>query len=360
MAKAETVRLKPSIWGIGLTALDLVLDTETNQIQMTAGGTCGNVMTILSHLGWNAKPIGRLGSDAAGALVVADMQRWGVNIDHLRLAPTVGTPVIVERIRRDASGIPFHTFGFNCPGCGAHLPRFQPVRSRSISHLLEEPEVPEVLFVDRVSRSALLLAEALSPKGTIIFLEPSGIRNPTHFAEMLKMAHIVKYSHDRLADLGELTWGSQMFLEIQTLGRGGLRFRSSRSASGRPWRSMQALPVARLRDTAGCGDWLTSGLIDSLCRKGIRGLDHHGISRLMDALAFGQGLAAWNCGFACPRGGMYAMSRSDLWRTIRGIASGNQVPCSIEPGPPSEILTASARICDSCKPVVSGGRARVS
>src|SRR5581483_3562495 len=29
---------------------------------------------VLSHLGWNAKPIGRLGGDTAGALVVADMR----------------------------------------------------------------------------------------------------------------------------------------------------------------------------------------------------------------------------------------------------------------------------------------------
>ena len=85
MAKAETLRLKPGIWGIGLIALDLVLDTETNQLQMTAGGTCGNVMMMLSHLGWNAKPIGRLGGDTAGALIVEDMQRWGVNIDDFVL-----------------------------------------------------------------------------------------------------------------------------------------------------------------------------------------------------------------------------------------------------------------------------------
>jgi fructokinase len=360
MAKAEAVRLKPGIWGIGLIALDLVLDTETGQVQLTAGGTCGNVMMILSHLGWNAKPIGRLGGDTAGALVVADMQRWGVNIDDLCLAPTVRTPVIVERLRRDAAGIPFHTFGFNCPGCGARLPRFQPVRSSSIAHLLEEAEVPEVLFVDRVSRSALLLADAFASKGTIIFFEPSGVGNPAHFAEMLKLAHIVKYSHDRLADLGELAWGPQMVLEIQTLGRGGLRFRSSHDAAGRRWRSVEALTVTRLRDTAGCGDWLTSGLIDLLSRKGTRGLRQYGMSRLLDAMGFGQGLAAWNCGFVGPRGGMYALPKSDLWRTIRGIASGKQISSSIEAAPPSELLTASADICGSCKPVISGRRARVS
>lgn len=214
--------------------------------------------------------------------------------------------------------------------------------------------------MDRVSRSALLLAEAFAPKGTIIFFEPSGVGKPAHFAEMLKLAHIVKYSHDRLADLGELAWGPQMVLEIQTLGRGGLRFRASYDADGRRWRSVQALTVTQLRDTAGCGDWLTSGLIDLLCRKGTRGLRQYGMSRLLDALGFGQGLAAWNCGFVGPRGGMYALPKSDLWRTIRGIACGKQISSRIEAGPPSELLTASAGICGSCKPVIFGPRARVS
>jgi fructokinase len=215
--------------------------------------------------------------------------------------------------------------------------------------------------VDRVSRSALLLAEALSPKGTIIFFEPSGVRNRTHFAEMLRMAHIVKYSHDRLADVGDLAWNSQRVLEIQTLGRGGLRFRTSLDSScPTRWRSIHALPVARLRDTAGCGDWLTSALVDSLCRSGTRVLQQHRMSRLLEALTFGQGLAAWNCGFVGPRGGMYVLSRSDLWRTIRGIAAGKQVSCSIEPAPPAELLVATTRICDSCKPSSSKRRARVS
>ena len=197
-------------------------------------------------------------------------------------------------------------------------------------------------------------------KATPIFFEPSGVGNPAHFDEMLKMAHIVKYSHDRLADLGELAWSPQMVLEIQTLGRGGLRFRTSLRTCARGWRSVGALPVARSRDTAGCGDWLTSGLIDSLCRTGVRGLRRHDMSRLLDALTFGQGLAAWNCGFAGPRGGMYALSRSDLWRTMRGIAVGRQVSCSTEPTLPKQFLAATTGICSSCKPDLCDCHTRVS
>ena len=199
---------------------------------MTAGGTCGNVMMILSSLGWSATPIGRLGDDAAGAVVIADMQRWGVDVGRLQNRPSASTPVIVVRIRRDTAGIPFHSFGFSCPGCGGRFPGFQPVTSSSVANVVADGPAPEVLFIDRVSRSAILLAEALSSRGTVIFFEPSGVGNPAHFGEILNLAHIVKYSDHRLADLGDLVWGPQMVLEMQTLGRGGLRFRTSLEHSG--------------------------------------------------------------------------------------------------------------------------------
>jgi len=53
---------KPTAWGIGLIALDLILDGGDPKPRLSAGGTCGNVMAILSRLGWNAVPVARLAS----------------------------------------------------------------------------------------------------------------------------------------------------------------------------------------------------------------------------------------------------------------------------------------------------------
>ena len=64
----RTIHLgKATIVGTGLVALDVVIDDESPQVQrLFAGGTCGNVLTILSFLGWNSFPVARIAKDSAG------------------------------------------------------------------------------------------------------------------------------------------------------------------------------------------------------------------------------------------------------------------------------------------------------
>jgi fructokinase len=59
--RATTSRLRPTITGTGLVALDVVCNAQSQCVPaFFAGGTCGNVLTILSYLGWRAMPISRL------------------------------------------------------------------------------------------------------------------------------------------------------------------------------------------------------------------------------------------------------------------------------------------------------------
>jgi sugar/nucleoside kinase (ribokinase family) len=88
---------KPQVVGVGLITLDMVLSMDSAGIQMFAGGTCGNVLAILSSLGWVATPVARIGDDIAGNSVKDDFARWGVNLSCLSLRPTTRTPVIVEK-----------------------------------------------------------------------------------------------------------------------------------------------------------------------------------------------------------------------------------------------------------------------
>jgi sugar/nucleoside kinase (ribokinase family) len=341
---------KPSAWGIGLIALDLILDADDPKPRLSAGGTCGNVMAILSRLGWNAIPIARLASGSVSDLVMSDLQRWHVDTARLHLRPTARPPIIVQRIRKDATGIPFHTFSFSCPNCGKRLPSFQAVRTDSVQELLSpEEQGPNVLFIDRVSRSSICLAESAVKRGAIIYFEPSAVSQKRLFDELLHLAHIVKYSQDRLFDFGELDWRPQMLLEIRTLGRGGLRFRTTLDSSQKRWRNLEAAQPLRVKDTAGCGDWLSGGLINSICRGGLKDLEARTFDQLLGGLAFGQGLAAWNCGFVGARGGMYSLSEADFAKLVRRLQTGKPVMCTTE----SDSASATGYeglICDVCKP----------
>src|SRR5215831_3040640 len=66
---------RPKVFGAGLIALDLVISSDPQSpARSWAGGTCGNVLSILAYLGWEAYPIARLNGDPASIRVLADMQ----------------------------------------------------------------------------------------------------------------------------------------------------------------------------------------------------------------------------------------------------------------------------------------------
>jgi len=119
---------KPSAVGMGLVALDVVVtDDKDRQPRYFAGGTCGNVLTILSYLGWRSTPVARFSP--------------GVSTRCISRQKDGSTPVIIHRIRRGAAGEPRHSFSWRCPSCGAHLPGYKPVLGSVATHLLRSVNV---------------------------------------------------------------------------------------------------------------------------------------------------------------------------------------------------------------------------
>lgn len=345
MFQSETV---PGIVGTGLIALDVVLDeTSETSPRLWAGGTCGNVLSILAFLGWSATPVSRLGRDAASRLIVRDLKRWGVNVEFASVGPTTPGPIIIHRIRKNSAGEPFHSFSLNCPDCGHHLPSYRPVPEASLEAVLPGIYKPRVFFADRVSRGVITLARSLRERGALVVFEPSGVSDPSHFSEMLSLTHVLKYSQERLPDLET---SAEIPLIIETMGRGGLRYRSNLNrAKTRGWQRCEPFTLNRHADTAGAGDWCTAGIVHNLGRHGSSAFKQIGPSKLQAALDFGQALAAWNCAFLGARGGMYAVSRSEFQVTIEQIIEkrGHSIPESDEPKTASAKVVA--RVCSECR-----------
>ena len=337
---------RPTIFGVGLIALDIIL-SEDKTVDHFAGGTCGNVMSIMSHLGWVAKPISRIGHDRAAQVVRRDLERWGVDLSNLGIEPVMKTPVIVEKLRKDVNGVPFHTFSFYCPNCNRRFPGYQPVPLKTLWPLISEMSPYQVLFIDRVSPGSVALARKASELGVVIYFEPSSSSEDKNFTALLKLATIVKYSHDRIDDLG-LVGSPSVLLEIQTLGRGGIRFRSKIGDFGRGWHHLQAEPLKGLIDTAGSGDWFSAGLIAALCSKGLSPLSAASGKQILSAMATGQALAAWNCGFLGARGGMYSSALPEIkaiYKAYRAPArSGKNVTISLDTD-----KSTIAQICEDCR-----------
>jgi sugar/nucleoside kinase (ribokinase family) len=346
-------RKRPQVLGLGLIALDVIVSEGVPPLYL-AGGTCGNVLAILGFLGWNSIPVARIGRDRPAGIVKADLDRWGIDLSLLNLLPTAKTPIIIQRIRKDADGIPYHTFSWHCPGCGARLPGFQPVPAKSIEPASQQLKETDVLFVDRASPSSVALARKASERGTIVFFEPPSISDDRNFRAMIECASILKYSHDRIGEIE--TSGPRLLLEIQTMGRGGLRFRSRLADFGKRWHHLEAHPVSQLVDSAGAGDWLSVGLIASTCRDGEEKFSKLSRKNLLSGLTLGQSLASWNCGFAGARGGMYSDRLSeirDLMKQHRSQATTNLQPSEVQ-----QDSWGFSYICESCRDSQDAGWVR--
>lgn len=337
-------RRRPQILGVGLIALDVIV-SDGLRPRYLAGGTCGNVLTILAFLGWKAIPVSRSGRDRQAGVVRADLDQWGVDLSLFSLSPTAKTPIIIHRIRKDPAGIPYHTFSWHCPGCGRRLPGFQAVPIKSIEPANPQLKHSQVLFIDRVSPSSVALARRAAEERVIVFFEPPSISDDRNFRALLDCASILKYSHDRIDEIE--TSGPRLLLELQTLGRGGLRFRTRLGSFGGGWHHLEAHPLTQLVDSAGAGDWLTAGLIASTCRDGHERFSKLTRKGLLSALSLGQALASWNCGFSGARGGMYSDRLSEIRDLVKQYRSQ-----SATHGQPPEVRQDSweySYICEGCK-----------
>ena len=186
---------------------------------------------------------------------------------------------------------------------------------------------PRVFFFDRVSRGALVLAKASAERGAAVVFEPSAVGNPALFRKAWEIAHVVKYSHERLHELPpavESANGER--LQIETLGQEGLRYRTGLpGCTSKSWQRLGALPAEEVRDTAGAGDWCTAGIIHKLAQAGGANLRRVDDADLREAIRYGQALAAWTCSFEGARGGMYSVSQEAFQRQVELILRGGNL-----------------------------------
>ena len=304
-------------WGSGLLALDVILNgSRSTPPKLTAGGSCGNVMTILAYLGWSSYPIARLKDNDASKEVFSDLQRWGVKTDFIFKEPSGSTSIIIHRILKNKKGESVHRFEFRNPTTGVWFPGFKPFLSKEVPELIKKMPTPNLYYFDRINRAAIDLAKEAKNLGAVVFFEPSSIGDPKLFEECLQVTDIIKFSNERIPEYKKLVKKNKVYLEIETLGKDGLNFRCVKSKS--KWTSIDPFIVSELIDSAGAGDWCTAGIIDGLCVKGRADFKKKGIKQIKAVLQRGQILGAINCFFDGARGIMYNIDKS-TFESVRKI-----------------------------------------
>lgn len=328
--------------GTGLITLDVIrssIDANTTLERRHAGGTCGNVLAILGYLGFQTAAVGRIGSDAAGAQLIKDLRASGVNTALLTVEDARRTPVIIQETYVDKRGRARHRFSRECPVCGAVMPGYRPLLIADVDAVATHLPHHRVFFFDRVAPGTLELAKKSRASGALIVFEPSGIKDEALFLNCLELAHVFKYSHERLSDVDSFAARAKVPLQIETLGEKGLRYRTRVADRFSSWKTMPSVPAPIVRDAAGSGDWCTAGLIARLAPRKDLASSVGDLGVVEGALRFGQALAALNCAYNGARGLMYVLNRTQtLELTTKLLANlAPTLPDDPLPKPPTAL-----------------------
>jgi fructokinase len=315
--------------GTGFIVLDVIRNSvgSTATEKRFAGGSCGNVLTILAYFGWDANAVGRIGDDHAGRELVADLGTWGVETKLLQVEAGRGTPIIVQENYLDARGRPRHRFSRACPICGVTLPAYRPLLTTEAATIAAKLSSHSVFYFDRVAPGTLEIAQKSRANGVLVVFEPSAIKDERLFAECLKVAHVVKYANDRIEGVHDVVAKAKVPIEVETLGAKGLRLRVRTNGRVGAWKDLPAFSAPELRDAAGSGDWTTAGLIHGLMTNGASVEKAVADSNaVVLATRKGQALAALNCGFEGARGLMYAADAKRVLDLVGAIVEGAKEP----------------------------------
>lgn len=325
MPKSQKSQLGNQCLGSGLLALDVVypLDPGTEAF-VSIGGSCGNVLSILNAFGIDAKPIGQLGRDAAGKILVNAFRQRGIDTRYLNLTKGTGTPIIVQTLSTDYNGDNKHAFSFRCPETGIMLPRFRPIALARAREITPSFQHVDVYYSDRLAPSTQLLAEVSRKRGALVFLEPSERITRSKFLRIAKLAHVLKVSNEIIArndDILDSVWNP---LQVITAGANGLWYRiGSRPNIFGPWHRLPAVTVKQVVDPAGSGDWVSAGIIISLLSEDWQKVIRNK-SKISEAIRTGQRLAAENCKWVGAQGFLYSKKFQELAHAITGKFSAIQ------------------------------------
>lgn len=339
MIRANKLTGGPStILGAGLVALDVILNgAPTTPAKLCAGGSCGNVLTILSFLGWSSKPIARLSDNNATKNLFKDFKQFTVNTSLVTKSDDGKTPIIIHRILKDKDGNSQHKFEFKIPGTSIWLPMYKPVLANYVNTIINKQSKCDVFYFDRVSRSTIELAKHYSENGALIVFEPSSLKIDKQTSECLKLAHIIKFSSDRIDNYSELFPVANALLEIKTLGKDGLEYRL-KASKDQDWKKVSAYKFENIKDSAGAGDWCTAGIINELGYQGLKSFAKAKEDQIVNALKVGQALGGLNCMFDGARGLMYNMDFEKVIDLLESVTANKPIL------PSSSINTTKASV----------------
>ena len=347
MSSSKNLKSPQKVLGVGLSCLDII--EHGKYLDYYNGGSCGNVIAVLSFLGFSSNLITRRYNDVAGNVLKANLAQLGINSIEVGKNPTQ-TPRIIEKLIHEDGAYVGHKFLMECPECSQPLPKLKLLSQSDVKPVINSSISYNALYADRISPGISLLIDAFNGNGAWTIYEPNSCRNAKAFFNNASKAKILKFSSEKVPlSVAEKircsTERSQTLIIIQTLGKEGLRF-SYRKKSGlfSQWIRLPAQPILNLVDTTGAGDWCTAGMISCLLSYYDKSPQWIKKTNVISALQYGQALSAIACSFVGGQGLIYANKSKDI---LSQIFSDDNPPSldTISPVIPDKKMV---NVCHTC------------
>ena len=266
--------MKKTIIGSGIYNLDTIVVRDypewprlrpftDNVVLEEVGGTCGNVMCILSWLGWEARPLACLDDSPEGLKITEDLRRYGCDCRYVTNTPGGGTTRLRCTHKKTADGEHVMSVRAGSPG-GSRFPKRHFLRARDEAPAFLETleEAPAVFFFDDPAAGNRLIAKELHKRGSLVYFEPSKVVSNADL-EAVAISNLIKFSDENVPDVSFVdAYKDKVF--IQSMGAKGARFKFK----GEPWAMIEDATNESVVDTEGAGDWLSSEFINAIIGAG--------------------------------------------------------------------------------------------
>lgn len=229
------------------------------------GGTCGNVMCLLSSFGFEAYPQANLDDSLEGKKIAEDLERYGCDMRFVTNTPEGGTTMLRVTHKRNPDGTPKISVRAGSPG-GSRFPNRKFLRARdqapAFVEALTSEFIPDFYFFDSPAAGHRYVARELHTMGTTVYFEPSGISTKADL-ECVSLSDIIKFSDENVPDTSFAdAFNDKLF--VQTCGKDGLRFKLRDGE----WKALPGIPNDNVVDTEGAGDMTTAAIICGIVRTG--------------------------------------------------------------------------------------------
>ncbi len=253
------------------------------------GGTCGNVMCMLSHFGWNVFPQLKLTNSEEGQKLADSLTQYGCDTRYVYLVEGGGFSGMTCTHRKSKKTgeheLGLRSFGPN----GSRFRKITELRARDeVPAFLDTiTETPDVYFFDHNEAGPRMIATNLHNRGSLIYFECENSSDWKKFIKSVEVADIVKFSDENVPDVSFVDkYNDKLF--IQTQGSKGLQFKLGNGN----WIHLDPVPVKNVVDWEGCGDTISAVFIDELGKIGLPKVSELTEEQVISALKVATGKAA--------------------------------------------------------------------